>query len=172
MTSDIETFLSRRTFLQRSSTGLGALALTSLLQPDLFGLEAGTGPSVAGALKQLHWVPKAKRIIYLFMSGAPSHLDLFDPKSKLIEMTGKDLPDSVRNGQRITTMTSGQKNFFCVGSPFKFQKYGQCGIDLSELLPYTSQIRRRMHVDSDDVHGADQSRSGSHFLRNGSSATG
>ncbi|RYD71857.1 MAG: DUF1501 domain-containing protein, partial [Verrucomicrobiaceae bacterium] len=76
----------------------------------------------------------------LFMSGAPSHLDLFDPKQKLIEMTGKDLPDSVRQGQRITTMTSGQKNLFCVGSPFKFARYGQCGMDLSELLPHTAKI--------------------------------
>ena len=78
MTADLETFLSRRTFLQRSSTGLGALALTSLLKPNLFGLESGEGPAVPGALKHLHWAPKAKRIIYLFMSGAPSHLDLFD----------------------------------------------------------------------------------------------
>jgi hypothetical protein len=87
------------------------------------------------------------------MSGAPSHLDLFDPKPKLIEMTGKDLPDSVRQGQRITTMTSGQKNLFCVGSPFAFQKHGRCGMDLSELLPHTSKIVddctwiRAMHTD-------------------------
>ena len=87
MTPDHETFLSRRTFLQRSSTGLGALALTSLFRPDVFAGDPGTGASLSGALKQLHWAPKAKRIIYLFMSGAPSHLDLFDPKSKLIEMT-------------------------------------------------------------------------------------
>ncbi len=72
-----------------------------------------------------HFTPRAKRIIYLFMSGAPSQLDLFDPKPKLTEMTGQDLPDSVRKGQRITTMTSGQKNLFCVGSPFRFRKYGQ-----------------------------------------------
>src|SRR6476646_3707963 len=116
--------LARRAFLKESTTGLGALALTSLLNPDLFALEPGDGPEVPGALKRLHFAPKAKRIIYLFMSGAPSHLDLFDPKPKLIEMTGKDLPDSVRKGQRITTMTSGQKNLLCVGSPFKFAKYG------------------------------------------------
>jgi hypothetical protein len=73
------------------------------------------------------------------MSGAPSHLDLFDPKPKLVEMTGKDLPDSVRQGQRITGMTSGQKNLFCVGSPFKFNRT-DCGMDLSELLPHTAKI--------------------------------
>src|SRR5262245_58645722 len=111
--------LARRVFLKRSSTGLGALALASLLTPDLFGAAGGTR-AVPGALKHLHFVPKAKRVIYLFMSGAPSHLGLFDPKPKLVEMTGKDLPDSVRQGQRITGMTSGQKNLFCVGSPYKF----------------------------------------------------
>jgi len=132
--------IARRTFLQRSSTSLGALALGSLLSPDLFAGPKENALGVPGALKTLHWAPKAKRVIYLFMSGAPSHLDLFDPKPKLTEMTGKDLPDSVRKGQRITGMTSGQKNLFCVGSPFKFEKYGKCGIDLSELLPHTSKI--------------------------------
>ena len=100
----------------------------------------GDGPAVPGALQRLHFAPKAKRIIYMFMSGAPSHLDLFDPKPKLIEMTGKDLPDSVRKGQRITTMTSGQKNLLCVGSPFKFAKYGQAQMDISELLPHLTKV--------------------------------
>ena len=91
-------------------------------------------------MKSLHFAPKAKRIIYLFMSGAPSQLDLFDPKPKLVEMTGKDLPESVRKGQRITTMTSGQKNLFCVGSPYKFKKYGRAGMDISELLPNLTKV--------------------------------
>jgi hypothetical protein len=132
--------LARRTFLKQSSTGLGALALTSLLNPHLFASDAAAGPAVPGALGNLHFAPKAKRIIYLFMSGAPSHLDLFDPKPKLIEMTGKDLPESVRKGQRITTMTSGQKNLLCVGSPFKFQKFGSSQMDLSDLLPHLSKV--------------------------------
>src|SRR5436190_13461253 len=132
--------LARRTFLKQSTTGLGALALTSLFNPNLFGMEPGDGPTVPGALKRLHFAPKAKRIIYMFMSGAPSHLDLFDPKPKLIEMTGKDLPDSVRKGQRITTMTSGQKNLLCVGSPFKFAKYGRAQMDISELLPHLTKV--------------------------------
>jgi hypothetical protein len=133
---------ARRAFLQKSTTGLGALALASLFgQRNLFAAP-GDPPKAGGpgGVHPLDWAPKAKRVIYLFMSGAPSHLDLFDPKPKLVEMTGKDLPDSVRNGQRITTMTSGQKNLFCVGSPFKFQKHGQCGMDLSELLPNTAKI--------------------------------
>ena len=129
--------LSRRAFLQKSTTGLGALALGSLLNPS--GFCAGT-PSASGPGKMPHFASKAKRIIYLFMSGAPSQLDLFDPKPKLTEMTGKDLPDSVRRGQRITTMTSGQKNLFCVGSPYKFRKYGSNGMDISELLPHLTTI--------------------------------
>src|SRR5882672_547621 len=124
LSSRIHSAFTRRAFLQKSSTGLGALALGSLLQPKLFGGEPASGLAVPGALQHLHFAPKAKRIIYLFMSGAPSHLDLFDPKPTLAEMTGKDLPDSIRKGQRITGMTSGQKNLFCVGSPFKFAKYG------------------------------------------------
>ncbi len=91
-------------------------------------------------MKQLHFAPKAKRIIYLFMSGAPSQLDLYDPKPKLTEMMGKDLPESVRQGQRITTMTSGQSNLLCVGTPFKFKKHGAAGMDLSELLPNLAKV--------------------------------
>jgi len=138
--------LQRRSFLQSSSTGLGALGLASLLNPSAFADEQTSNASsdadlsVPGAIKSLHFAPRAKRIIYLFMSGAPSQLDLFDPKPTLIEMTGKDLPESVRKGQRITTMTSGQKNLFCVGSPFKFEKHGNVGMDISELLPNLTKV--------------------------------
>lgn len=148
----------RRAFLQSSTTGLGMLGLTSLLNPSAFAtdtsaVDATAPPSVRGALGRLHMAPKAKRIIYLFMSGAPSQLDLFDPKPTLVEMTGKDLPESVRKGQRITTMTSGQKNLFCVGSPFKFEKHGQVGMDISELLPNVAKVAddctflRSLHTD-------------------------
>jgi hypothetical protein len=140
----------RRDFLLNSTTGLGTWALASLLNS---GSATAAGPDVRGTLGQLHFAPRAKRIIYLFMSGAPSHLDLFDPKPTLTQMTGKDLPDSVRKGQRITTMTSGQSNLFCVGSPFKFAKYGSMGMDISELLPNLSRIAgectfvRTLHTD-------------------------
>src|SRR3990172_8408800 len=93
---DLEKALTRRTFLTRSTTGLGALALTSLLNPRLFAASEGGGAKTKGALPTLHFTPKAKRVIYLFQSGAPSHLDLFDPKPKLKEMTGEELPPSVR----------------------------------------------------------------------------
>jgi hypothetical protein len=129
----------RRTFLRNSATGMGSLALGSLMAPAAF---AESDPKAAAGKESLlsHYAPRAKRIIYLFMSGAPSQLDLYDPKPRLIEMTGKDLPDSVRNGQRITTMTSGQSNLLCVGSPFRFRKHGDCGMDLSELLPNLSKV--------------------------------
>jgi len=130
--------INRRTFLAKSTTGLGALALASLFKENLFAADAKT--SLHGALKSLDFAPKAKRVIYLFMSGAPSHIDLFDYKPRLKELTNTELPASVRMGQRITGMTSGQKQLLCVGSPFEFSKFGQCGMELSELLPHTSKI--------------------------------
>jgi hypothetical protein len=130
--------MNRRTFLARSTTGLGALALGSLLNERLFA--GPTQPSLHGALKSLDFAPKAKRVIYLFMSGAPSHIDLFDYKAKLKDLTNTELPASVRMGQRITGMTSGQKQLLCVGSPFEFTKFGKCGMELSELLPNTGKI--------------------------------
>jgi len=130
--------MNRRTFLARSTTGLGALALASLLNDKLMAADAKS--SLHGALRSLDFAPKAKRVIYLFMSGAPSHIDLFDYKPRLKELTNTELPESVRMGQRITGMTSGQKQLLCVGSPFEFKKAGQCGMELSELLPHTSKI--------------------------------
>ena len=130
--------INRRTFLAKSTTGLGALALASLCNENLFAADA---PSpLHGAIRSLDFQPKAKRVIYLFMSGAPSHIDLFDPKPKLKELTNTELPASVRMGQRITGMTSGQKQLLCAGSPFEFTKFGRCGMELSELLPHTSKI--------------------------------
>ena len=140
MDPNCDRILSRRAFLEKSTTGIGAMALASLLGGSAFAAPDDKKLIVPGALHQLQYAPKAKRVIYLFQSGAPSHLDLFDPKPTLIQMTGKDLPDSVRKGQRITGMTSGQKNLFCVGSPFKYQKYGQCGMELSELLPNLAKV--------------------------------
>ena len=138
---DLNKLHTRRAFLARSSTGLGAMALASLLNQKLFGAEPkAAAKSGAGILNGLHHPAKAKRGIYLFMSGAPSHMDLFDYKPKLKELTNTELPASVRMGQRITGMTSGQKQLLCVGSPFGFKKYGACGIELSELLPNIGNI--------------------------------
>jgi hypothetical protein len=150
LADEIAKSLNRRTFLARATTGLGSLALASLLKPGVFG---GTQPKGLGALPALHLPAKAKRVIYLFMSGAPSHIDLFDPKPNLKALTGTELPGSVRMGQRITGMTSGQKQLLVAGSPFEFKKFGKCGADLSELLPHIGSIAddiciiRSMHTD-------------------------
>ena len=132
---DIQRTFTRRAFLTRSTTGLGALALSSLLNPQLPGAELLGASKSKGALKALHYPARAKRVIYMFQSGAPSHLDLFDSKPKLKEMTGEDLPPSIRRGQRITGMTAGQAVLRCVGSPFEFKRYGKSGVELSSLLP-------------------------------------
>ncbi|MDO8365956.1 MAG: DUF1501 domain-containing protein [Saprospiraceae bacterium] len=127
--------VNRRKFLSRLSIGLGSIALGSLLIPDLF---EGDEETLMAGLP--HFAPKAKRIIYLFQNGAPSQLDLFEHKPKLREMQGQDLPASIRMGQRLTGMTSNQKTFPLAGSKFAFQQYGQHGMWLSELLPYTSRV--------------------------------
>ena len=108
---DFRRALTRRAFLTKSTTCLGAAALASLLRGDLFAAETDPALKSFGALPELHFAPKAKRVIYLFQSGAPSQMDLFDDKSALVTRRGIELPDSVRMGQRITTMTSGQKSF-------------------------------------------------------------
>jgi len=138
--------LNRRLFLRRSGMGLGSMALGSLLGLDAAGADvAKPGSPVpgagVGALPGLpHFPAKAKRVIYLFQSGAPSQLDLFDHKPAIRERRGIELPDSIRMGQRITTMTSGQKNLPVAPSIFKFAQHGDSGAWLSELLPHTAKI--------------------------------
>src|SRR5271168_4599109 len=114
---------NRRYFLGRCAAGIGTAALASLLDPKLFA--ADETPKPLGTLKALHHAPKAKRVIWLFMADAPSQIDLFDYKPKLKDYFNKDLPDSVRKGQRITTMTSGQARFPVAPSVFKFAQHGK-----------------------------------------------
>jgi len=134
-------FHTRRYFFQRSAAGLGGAALASCLSPQLFANNAATFPIDApAALKTFHHKPTAKRVIWLFMADAPSQLDLYDYKPKLGEFFDKDLPDSIRNGQRITTMTSGQARFPCAPSIFKFAQHGQSGAWISELLPNIAKM--------------------------------
>lgn len=130
--------INRRHFLSRLSIGLGSAALGSLLIPDLFSGSAEPDGGLAAGLP--HFAPKAKRIIYLFQNGAPSQLESFDYKPMLNKMMGKDLPESVRMGQRLTGMTSGQKEFPLVGSYFKFSQHGQSGAWVSELFPHMARI--------------------------------
>src|SRR5216110_1646027 len=140
--------LTRRQFFGRSAAGIGTAALASLLNPRLFSgapaAAAGGGitgaPAAEGVLRALHFAPRAKRVIYLFMSGGPSHIDLFDYKPKLQELNGAELPASVRMGQRITGMTAGQKAFPCAAPQFKFEQHGNSGAWISELLPHTASI--------------------------------
>ncbi|MBY0456431.1 MAG: DUF1501 domain-containing protein, partial [Gemmataceae bacterium] len=126
----------RRAFLTRCGLGLGGVALAQLLR-------AADDPApnpFAGVLDKPHHAPKAKRIIYLFMSGGPSQLDLFDLKPKLNELNGQDLPESVRGGQRVTGMTAHQATLPMAGSIFKFAKHGKCEAPVSELLPWTAKL--------------------------------
>ncbi len=134
--------LTRRTFLQRAAGGIGLAALGGLLQEAGFGAAtAGKDAATLGGLKGFpNFAPKAKRIIYLFQSGAPSQMDLFDPKPEMAARRGEDLPASIRQGQRLTTMTSGQKTFPVAPSIFKFAQHGQSGAWLSELMPHLSTV--------------------------------
>jgi hypothetical protein len=134
---------ARRQFLLRSGAGLGTTALAALLNPQLFAADATAiprGQPRPGVLKALHVPAKAKRVIYLVMSGGPSQIDLLDYKPKLKDLNATELPDSVRMGQRITGMTAGQKSFPCAASIFKFEQHGQNGAWISELLPHTAGV--------------------------------
>ena len=137
--------LNRRHFLERSGVGLGSIALGSLLGGE--SARAATAQSNLQGLAGLpHFPAKAKRVIYLFQSGAPSQLDLFDHKPTLQDKRAIELPDSVRMGQRITTMTSGQKSFPVAPSVFKFARHGESGAWLSELLPETAKIADEISI--------------------------
>jgi hypothetical protein len=130
---------TRRQFFARGARGLGALALGSLM-----GGPAAANPKIGesqGGLPGLpHFAPKAKRAIYLHMVGAPPQIDLFDHKPAMKEWYDKDLPDSVRQGQRLTTMTAGQARFPIAPSVFEFKQHGQGGAWISEILPYTAKM--------------------------------
>ena len=129
--------INRRHFLGKLSLGVGSAALGSLLIPDLF---SSSGDESALAIGLPHFAPKAKRIIYLHQNGAPSQLESFDYKPMLNKMAGQDLPESIRNGQRLTGMTSGQSKFPLIGSYFKFAQYGKSGAWVSELFPHIASV--------------------------------
>lgn len=129
--------VNRRHFLGKLSLGIGSVALGSLLIPELFKSNEGSALEAPG---MPHFAPKAKRIIYLFQNGAPSQLESFDYKPLLSKMHGQELPASVRMGQRLTGMTSGQSKFPLVGSFFKFSQHGKCGAWVSELFPHMAKI--------------------------------
>ena len=125
---------SRRDFLTKTSLGLGAASLASLINPlkSLAKEQGGMGSP--------YFTPKVKRVIYLFQSGGPSQLELFDPKPLLRKMNGEDLPASVRGEQRLTGMSSGQSSFPLAGSQFDFAQFGNSGAPVSELMPHTAKV--------------------------------
>ncbi len=128
---------NRRSFLTGSGKLLGGAALATLSQ----AIQA------APRVDLPHFAPKAKRVIYLFMAGGPSHIDMFDYKPALRKIHGTELPDSIRNGQRITGMTSGQKSFPCVAPMFEFQQWGERGTWINgELLPHTAAIADKITI--------------------------
>jgi len=138
---ELELILTRRQLFGLASSGIGVAALASLLKPTVFAdTQSGRDPKTGGLDGLPHFAPKAKRVIFLHQSGAPSQMDLFDYKPKLQRYHATELPDSVRMGQRITGMTSGQSSFPVVNSLFKFSQHGQSGAWLSELLPHTAKI--------------------------------
>ena len=128
--------LSRRHFFGRTAAGIGTAALASLLARD-----ASAAPKVVGGLKGLpHFAPKAKRVIYLFQNGAPTHVDLFDYKPELTKQKGKQIPDSVVKNARFSTMTSGQTVRPCLPEITKFAQHGQSGAWVSDFMPHTAKI--------------------------------
>ncbi len=158
--SDFNAAISRRQFFRKNGTGLGAASLATLLPGTLSGL-SNTGESVPHELQKL--APKAKRVIYLSMLGAPSQLDILDYKPGLQEQFGKDLTEYLKKqGQRLTGMTSGQKKKPLAPSSFKFDQHGKSGAWVSELLPYTAKmvddiaIVKSMHTEAINHEPANQ----------------
>ena len=130
---DFSNLMRRRAFLNHSASALGTAAIAGLLAKDAKAQE--------NAFNHLtHFAPKAKRVVYLFQSGGPSHLELLDYKPKLKKFHGTELPDSIRQGQRLTGMTSGQKSFPIIAPKFEFNQAGKSGTWISSLLPYTAKV--------------------------------
>ena len=142
--------MNRRDWLNSFGMGLGGLALADMIGRTA---RADAGPGLAlppgshgGVLDAFHVVPKAKRVIYLFQSGGPSQLDLFDHKPLLREKDGEQLPDSVRGGQRLTGMSGNQSSIPLAASPFRFARHGDSGAEISELLPHTAKLADRLCI--------------------------
>ncbi|MFO0965481.1 MAG: DUF1501 domain-containing protein [Gemmataceae bacterium] len=135
MTPDFINRITRRHFFRQGAFGLGGAALATLLARDVSAQER------SGGLPELpHFAPKAKRAIYLFMNGGPSQMDMWDYKPVMNDWFDRDLPESVRRGQRLTTMTSGQTRFPIAPSKYRFERCGKAGVWVSELLPWSKRI--------------------------------
>src|SRR4051812_45697414 len=145
---------TRRQFLRRGGSVLGTAALSTLLA-DALGMNQAKASIAPASLPSVpHFAPKAKQVIYLHMVGGPSQMDLFDHKPKMQDWYDKDLPESIRNGQRLTTMTSGQARFPVAPSMYKFAQHGPGGMWVSELMPNIASMAgdlcfvRSMHTEA------------------------
>ena len=138
MTSEPNLQLTRRHFFSRSASGLGIAALSNLLARDLGAASGREGVP--------HFAARAKRVIYLFQSGGPSQMDLYDPKPGLRELQGTELPDSIRGGQRLTGMTAAQTSFPVAPSKFSFGRHGRSGQEFSEMIPHIASISDKIAV--------------------------
>jgi hypothetical protein len=138
--------LARRQFLTQTSAGLGAAAVTGLLNPGLYADSTGRETGSHGELKTLHFPATAKRIIYLFMAGGPPHMDILDPKPFLQKQNGQELPASVRGKQRITLMTRNQKQLLVAASPIRFRSYGESGQVMNEHLPHVGRVSDELAI--------------------------
>jgi len=149
---------TRRDFLSTTASGLGSLALASLLQQEGYAKSAAKDVQRQGPLspKPPHFAPKAKACIFIFMAGAPSQIDLFDPKPKLNELDGQPLPDSMLEDVRFAFIQ--KDSALLKGSPRKFKKHGQCGMELSDLLPHIGGVAddicllRSLHTEAFNHH--------------------
>ncbi len=158
---DLNGIVNRRQFFRKNVTGLGAAALASLLPKELLG--AGDHGVAGGGMQAPHFAPKAKRVIYMSMIGAPSQLETFDYKPELEKRYQEDISDFLKkSGVRLTTMTSGQKGFPVAPSRFKFNQHGESGTWVSELLPYTAKMAddicviKSMHTEAINHEPANQ----------------
>ncbi|MFN6208435.1 MAG: DUF1501 domain-containing protein [Planctomycetota bacterium] len=140
--ADYVRYETRRQFFRRGGNAVGAAALAALAGSELIAGQSPdeTKPALGGVPGLPHFPPKAKNVIYLHMVGGPSQMDLFDYKTQMKEWYDKDLPESIRNGQRLKTMTSVKSRFPIAPSKYQFAQHGQSGMWLSELLPWTSKV--------------------------------
>ena len=135
--------ITRRQLFNHVRNGVGAAALASLLGPKAFSAAPNPVPAAAspGLPGLPHFAPKAKRAIYLFQSGGPSHIDLWDYKPYLDKQHGKPLPDAIRGDQRVTGMTAGQKEFLCNKTIKPFRQHGECGRWVGDIIPCCREYR-------------------------------
>ena len=146
--------VTRRQLFGRTASGLGMAALSSLLKSDTTSAAAGGQPGLPGLPGLPHFAPKAKNVIYLWQGGAPSHVDLFDPKPTMEKFKLQDLPESIRGATRLSTMTSSYKKWPVLPAIKPFKKYGKSGLELSTMLPHLGEVAddvcvvRSMHTEA------------------------